>query len=74
MKKLECSPELLAMLARPRLDHSLAPTEKRSRLTAIANRKLAKVGFFKPKTEAGSLPAEACGTHGLRPTWHGRAS
>jgi hypothetical protein len=49
-------------------------TKRQAKLAAIANRKLRKSGCFQPKAEVGELPAECCGTHGLRPTWHGRAS
>lgn len=62
-------------------------TLRQFRLEHKATAMLAKAGFFNP-TEATSLEyfedlfgeaeylpvdAAACGVHGLRPTWHGRA-
>ena len=68
---------------------SLAASEKRRKVTrplveitptqqvleAIAGRLLRKADGRKARPErTDQVPAECCGTNGLRPTWHGRAS
>lgn len=47
----------------------------RGRKNRVATRILRKAGFNPPKGDNSEvvLPAEAVGTHGLRPTWHGKA-
>ena len=68
----DMSPELEAMLSRPRSAQTNPDLQRK--LEAAANRKLRFAGFYKPREIAGVLPAESCGVNGLRPTWHGRAS
>lgn len=61
-------------------------TALHARLERAANKLLAKAGFFDEpdadhsnfddlfgEAEYQPMEAEACGVHGLRPTWHGRA-
>lgn len=44
-------------------------------LEAIASKMLRKADGYQPKADrSDQVPAECCGTNGLRPTWHGRAS
>lgn len=61
---------------KPTRSKNLCDTKAQARALATANRILAKSGFFKtvnPKDEDAAVDANACGTHGLRPTWHGKA-
>lgn len=82
------STELMAMLERPRSgpikprnrydDRGFSvvecDTDLQLRLYYAANKLLAKAGFFEPKVqEEQVLEPIMIGSHGLRPTWHGRA-
>ena len=70
---MKMSNELAAMLARPR--DCQTSDDKRKRLESAANRALRKSGYY-PKRDSRDdvvVDAEACGVHGLRPTWHGKA-
>ena len=83
-KRMKMSAKLMAMLERPR-SGPMKPsnrfgeamdTNRQYRLYMAANKLLASNGFFAPQEQfddAIVLPSEAIGTHGLRPTWHGRA-
>lgn len=77
------SPELQAMLDRPRADvpynncfGSSSHNNKQAKLAALANVKLRRSGYFPAKEAAVEcvVDADCCGVNGLRPTWHGRAS
>ena len=49
-------------------------TTPQAKLAAIANRMLRKAGHNQKREQSdGTVEAEACGPHGLRPTWHGKA-
>lgn len=76
--KRSLSPELVAMLQRSEKARKGPAILKQGvdlKLERAANRKLAKSGFFpRPDNnqETPVIDAEGIGTHGLRPTWHGR--
>jgi hypothetical protein len=79
---MKMSAELKSMLETPRTG-PLKPsnrfgecfdTPRHVKLWRAANRRLAKAGAFAPREELDVvIPAELIGTHGLRPSWHGRA-
>jgi hypothetical protein len=78
-RKLVMSKELSAMLeASSSLRKATRPAVHNRRidkLDRIGKRILRKAGFIQPKAEYSTeIPADCCGTNGLRPTWHGRAS
>lgn len=88
MAKRKMSAELKQMLARKRTG-PIKPinrydengrsclefdTWQQAKLWAWANKILAKAGAFAPKEQVEVvLDATMIGTHGLHPTWHGRA-
>lgn len=74
------SKELAAMLAASEQKRKLTKpltevTPTQQVLEVVAGRLLRKADGRQPKAErTDQVPAECCGTNGLRPTWHGRAS
>lgn len=77
-RQSKLSPELQAMLRKSEQTRKSTPPSVsgvNARLERAANRKLAKSGYF-PKREINPetplLDADSIGTHGLKPTWHGR--
>ena len=79
---MKMSPELKRSLATKRND-KIKPTKSRDLchndtqrlLLKLSNHILAKGKFFKRQPKADVIvDADCCGTHGLRPVWHGRAS
>jgi len=53
---------------------SLQVTQTQQVLDSVASRIIRKAdGYRLPQKKNPQMPAECCGTHGLRPTWHGRA-
>ena len=60
---------------KPVKTHEFCHNRRQAKLEDAADRLLAKAGYFQQKAEEEIvLDADCCGTHGLRPTWHGRAS
>lgn len=60
---------------KPTRSKNMCDTRAQARALAQANKILAKSGFFKTvkrEDEDAAVDANACGTHGLRPTWHGK--
>lgn len=72
----DLSPELKAMLAKSAKERkqrrSYAVTKDQRFLSRLA-KKLADKPRSRPE-RTDQVPAECCGTNGLRPNWHGRAS
>jgi hypothetical protein len=77
MKRM--SKELAAMLKASEVARksrrNLDVTHTQQVLEFVANRMIRKADGRKAKVVFNpQIPAEQCGTNGLRPTWHGRAS